>query len=54
MISREIQAQGAPPTPARQAELAAQQERLAQGALWTAVLLMLTLLGMSAAEYLAF
>lgn len=54
MISKEFQAQGAPPTPAQMAEMKKQSERLAQGALWTAVFLSLSMLGMSAAETLAF
>ena len=54
MISKEIQAQGAPPTPAQMAGMKKQNERLTQGALWTAVFLSLAVLGMSAAETLAF
>lgn len=49
-----IQAQGAPPTPEQGAEMAALQERIRQGGVWTAALLVVTVVGMAAGQYLFF
>lgn len=47
-----IQVQGAPPTPEQGAEMAALQEKMRQGGVWTAVLLVVTVVGMAVAQYL--
>jgi uncharacterized membrane protein len=51
-IGQEIQAGGKPPTPEQQAEIRALQAKLAQGAMRTAALLVVALLGMAIARYL--
>lgn len=52
VLSREMQSAGGPPSPAQLAELRAQQERLSQGGLYAAILLLIAVIGMSIAEYL--
>lgn len=53
VLGKQIQASGKPPTPEQLAEIQALQRRLGQGALWTALLLALALIGMSTARYLS-
>jgi hypothetical protein len=54
VLGKQIQASGKPPTPDQLAEIQALQRRLGQGAVWTALLLALALIGMSTARYLSF
>lgn len=50
MIGQEIQASGGPPSPEQIAEMQAQQKKLSQGALWSAVLLTIAVIGMALAR----
>ncbi len=47
---REIQAAGGPPSPEQMAEMQAQQKKLAQGGLYSAILLSLAVIGMALAR----
>jgi len=46
-VGQEIQASGGPPTPEQMAEIQAQQKKLSQGALWSAILLAVAVIGMA-------
>jgi uncharacterized membrane protein len=46
-LGQEIQASQGPPTPQQLAEIQAQQNKLAQGARWTAILLTISVIGMA-------
>ncbi len=50
-LGQEIQASGGPPTPEQLAEVQAQQKKLTQGALWTAILLAVSVAGMALSRY---
>ena len=53
-LSREMQSAGGPPSPEQMAELRAQQARLSKGGLYVAILLVVSVFGMSAARFLYF
>jgi hypothetical protein len=53
-LSREMQSAGKPPSPEQMAELRAQQERLSKGGLYSAILLAVSVIGMSVARFLYF
>ena len=46
-LGKEIQASGGPPSPEQLAEIQAQQKKLSQGALWSAILLAVAVIGMA-------
>jgi len=46
-LGQEIQASGGPPSPEQLAEVQAQQNKLTQGARWTAILLAFSVIGMA-------
>lgn len=50
ILGQQIQSSGGPPKPEQLAELQTQQKKLAQGALWTALLLALAVIGMGIAR----
>ena len=50
-LAKEMQAAGGPPTPAQMAEIQSLQKTLSSGAIWTAVLVAIALLGMAVARY---
>ena len=49
-LGQEIQTAGGPPSPEQVAQVQAQQKKLAQGGLWTAILLGLAVVGMAIAR----
>ena len=50
-VGKEIQASGGPPTPDQLAEIQAQQKKLSQGALWTAIVLAVSVAGMALSRF---
>lgn len=50
-LGQEIQASGGPPSSEQLAEIQAQQKKLSQGALWTAILLAVSVIGMALSRY---
>lgn len=53
-LSKDMQSAGGPPSPEQMAELGAQQERLSKGGRYAAILLAVSVIGMSAARFLNF